>query len=63
VSGRECNTADALKSLLPQDIMAIGARTASVLEDNRSRTLLMSMRGKEAQVLVNLLHAVLRTSP
>jgi hypothetical protein len=52
-----------LRSFLPQDVVAIGMRAASILQDEVNRNNLMSRRGDDAQVLIDLFHAVCHVSP
>lgn len=42
--------------------MAVGIRAASILQDEVNRSFLMGRRGDDAQVLIDLFHAVRHVS-
>lgn len=53
-----CNAVEALKSLILPDAMAMAVQVACILQDRNSRQSLLAFRGDEAQILVDLFHAV-----
>jgi len=55
----ECNVLDTLKPLILLDAMTMAVQVACILQDRSSRQSLLAFRGDEAQVLVDLLHALL----
>jgi hypothetical protein len=58
MSVHECDKGDKLGKLLALDIAGICAQTATILQGHNTYKWLLSRRGEEAQVLLNLLQAV-----
>jgi hypothetical protein len=62
VSGpHACNFVDALDSLLLPDAMCMAARVANIIQHQSTRRSLFALRGKDAQIFIDLLHAVCST--